>query len=355
MRGLLMLMLVFVLAACGGGSGGGSSAPSTGGSGSSVVGCTDPLASNYDPSATTNDGSCRGGNGNSSFYGFNRTISTAIEGVTVTPDDTRNIVVPNEFYLQVGDGNEASGSANAMNRTVAAAIHTPICRSGASDYEYYSLVSLGGTGATAISLLIQETMVTISEHSFHIGNNQRFEESSENFTSNCYRGKVTISNIDGVGGTGELYENGDMIVLKSSQGLYVGIRGLSLTTTSSIAGPFFAYGQTSYSSCGLTGCGSPTVGTWSATNSANEFSSGGAETTHFGSGAFALYSHSGTTNIGSNTSHGVIEGSGNYLFSLVGTVGGQSVFLGSMPRNSDCSVAANTLCTGAAGVIVGIQ
>lgn len=348
---------MFILAACGGGggAGGGSSSgidtvvePGPTDNIVPVAGCTNSLASNFDPVANQEDGSCIGTPGQNSFYGFKADFTT-FENEATAPDPTKNIVIPNRFYLKVGSGAELSGSTAANERNVDVAVHSPICRKG-SDHQYYSMVALNSTSLTTVSVYVTADQVSLGLHTFDTGTQKRNEYFTYSaLASSCKDGKVTIPDIQS-----ELFENDDMAVLKLPEGVYVGIKGSALTPSfEALTGTYTAYSQTNGQYCTLSRCTDKTVSLASAFDSTSTIIDTKSDATFFGSGSLLSYSNANSSpDFGSNTSHGLLKGSQTsiYMPTIAGTVGGKSVLISAMPDRIEGAV-----WYGALGIVVGIK
>lgn len=215
-----ILFLTLALTACGG-SGGGTSGPSAG---SDLFGCTDSIATNFNPSATINDGSCSyGGVTNDGetatlkYKGFSTSDASEVTldmSVDSEPSAFTNIVISNELIVEVVDRD---------TRSLKAQVYEPNCAmGGATDY---SVILVKGSGITAktLSLSFFAMSAQIKDHSFKyaltggVYSAFRQDTATIDLTFSCAAGKITTN--DG----SIIFANGKSIVMKQGSNIYLGI------------------------------------------------------------------------------------------------------------------------------------
>lgn len=195
----------------------------------------------------------------STFKGYRKSVDdmvTEVSAVTVVP--TGDVIsLAQRYYMQVNNRNA---------RDVSFAVYEAQCLS--STYNY-SLVSMGGSGTTLISLKVVPNVisgatgtVSIVEHSYtdeavSTTIPTRKEHSTRDVSYSCSNGKVSLGT-DGV--DGDFFSNGQVIVAKlknpsnSNNTMYVGGRVLSTYTSYPNYVEFDEYFQTNSSGQNVSGC-----------------------------------------------------------------------------------------------------
>ena len=324
MKFIISALMLMTFIACNGGGGGSSAGAPDDNSGGSSGGVP---------------GGSSGGDGNASYYGF-ETQGNPVVDVATAPSALSNIVHPNEFYVKLN---------NVAGRVIDFAIYQPTCLLGA-DYAYYSALNVNSdvNNPTATSFLVTSSSVTIYKHKFNIAGRTRFDEGTPvTLTGSCSGGEFVLD-----GSLGSVYSNGKMIVAKIDNTIYFGVKSSLQITNTSTSFNFTGYGQNDDDLCSLSGCagGGFVVGVLSSQD-AYSFTNG-AMSLYFGSGALRLYTSGGGL---SDTSHMMLEGSGNYAPTLIADIGAKKVVVSTLPLIGDCTVANPTYCMGGVGLVIGLQ
>lgn len=233
----LTLFLTFITACSGGGGGGSSTSPSTGGGGSPVLGCMDPLANNYDSSATQDDGSCSyggggggGGQANASYYGYNLSTLAAVENRAAASLDASASTVANIFTVD-------TNSTKVQTNNVDVLVYQPSCQDPANldpSREYRFIMVAGGSSvnSTMIKMKLDSNgdvrITPIEDVSTNIWSFVFNLTAPNDQTWTCLQGKYTLS------GGAVLYSNNSVAVLKLGSSIYLGFTGSTLADNTAI-------------------------------------------------------------------------------------------------------------------------
>lgn len=333
MRKTIIALMMMGLTACGGG-GGGSGAPSLG---SNTYGCTDPAATNYNLSATIDDGSCfygggtgGGTSGNASYYGFS-TGGSEIANTLMEPSSLYNIVVTNEMYVEV---------KNKTTRDLDVAIYQPTCpMSSALYYSAVLLTNSGGAQAVTVFVNTYANTMKVTSHAFaqqsvpSIVMSRYDVDAGTDISFTCASGTITAT--DGT----QIYANGKTLVMKKGSNLWLGFA----QTTLDIASPntlqlyYDSYNQIDATGYAL-GALNPNGSTFGqgggneALNSTGFNLYNGLAHTYFGDGSFRKYGNQ----MSDDSSHAlIIDGSytGAVATALVANYSGTRVLLMATPAS----------------------
>lgn len=303
MRILIISVMSFILTACGG-SGGGSAIPSVG---ANISGCTDPLANNYNPSASTSDGSCTytggiggGTSGNAAYYGFTTSGAEITAGISI-PNENSNLVVPNEMYIEVN---------NKSTRNLTATIYEPTCPTNTA--HYYSAILLTNTGGSqAITVYIDtySNLIKVVSHAFRQQSvpsviMSRYDaDIGSDVSFSCSNGKITAT--DGT----EIYANSKTLLMKKGLNLWLGFEQakLEISNPNSLYLSYKSYNQIDASGflVGSSIAYGSTLGQGGGDEQLNSsgfnFNNGAAQT-YLGNGYFKRYGNQ----MSDNSSHALV-------------------------------------------------
>ena len=242
---ILMVLVTITLTACGGGGGGGGgttppAGPGGGGGGGTIAGCTDSTATNYNSSATTDDGSCTyaGGGSPTAYAGFNLSTGSEVSNRQTSGMYTTAKGIANVFAIDTNASTLQSNNVDAL-------VYQPTCiDSGDFATRTFNLVLVSSPGtastnpttATLQLELFNNTAKTSATSIGAVGANYTFNWTEPAMTSttwSCSNGKFTIS------GVGVAYTNGSVVVLKmTNNDVYLGLsRSLGITSNPSSTNP----------------------------------------------------------------------------------------------------------------------
>jgi len=345
MKLFFMVIFNFLIVACNSSGGGAGSTPDSGGdsSGNTIIaGCMKTTATNYNSQASSDDGSCVGGHGETGFYGFK--TSGSVEYFRnlnpTTASNSNDLFISDEFYLKL---NIPEG------RNYDAGIYMPLCLTTGQSHNY-AVVSVEGSFSTSATIKVEPTQISITRHSLQEPGRIRHNVDTTVYPVTCSYGEIKLSSPE----DGSFFANGKMIIGKINNNFLVGIESSTQVLNTNILAYFDTYAHTDDQNCTLGTCslvassGLHTFSSYVINNALNQ--------NFAGDGDIYPYSNHDLATPILPTRHQVVHATGGSWFEvlLLAQLGTNKLRITTIPHRDNCDNQTENYCEGAISISFGV-